>query len=122
MTLFTKVALACVIVLCSPAFIALIAFGRWSRDNLDISIPAAIYLLPLLLGALLIRRVFRAKRLAAGIYIVGMAALLALAIAALGSELHGPVFGYVYIPTIILSSPFGLMAIFDNTVGKKKTV
>jgi hypothetical protein len=50
-----------------------------------------------------------------------MAALLALAIATLGSEVHGPVFGYVYIPTIILSFPFGLMAILDSIPEKRKT-
>ena len=48
-----------------------------------------------------------------------MAALLALAIASLWSELHGPIFGYVYIPTIALSFPFGLLAILDKKAEKK---
>jgi len=119
MTFAQKVSLALVTTLFSPAAIALVAFGRWSRDNVDVSLPAVIYLLPLLLVGLTVGRHFRAKRLAVGIYAAGMGVLLILAIATLWSELHGPVFAQIYVPTIGLSFPFGLMAILHGTTAKK---
>lgn len=114
-----KVMLALAVAALLPAIILFIAFGRWSQDNFDLSIPALVYLVPLLLVALGVRRFFRAPKVAAGIYSAGMSMLLIFAVTTLWSELHGPVFGRVYIPTIILSFPFGLVAILHHTAKER---
>jgi len=119
MTLTHKLLLAFTTTLLSPAIISFVAFGRWSRDNIDISIPAVIYLIPLFLVALLIRA-FHARKVAAVIYILGMGAFLTFAIMTLWAELHGPVVGQVYIPTIVLTFPFGLTAILHRSVETKQ--
>ena len=122
MTLAHKIMFAFVTALFSPAIIAFVAFGRWSHDNIGISIPAIVYLVPIFLVPLLISLLFRARKVAASIYVIGMGALLILAFASLWAELHGPVFGQVYIPTIVLTFPFGLMAILHRSPEVKDDV
>ena len=118
MTFTHKILLAFVTVLFSPAIIVMVVFGRWSWDNIDLSIPAAICLVPLLLVALLIRALFQARKVAAAVYTLGMATFLTFAITTLWAELHGPIIGQVYIPTIALAFPFGLMAILHRSPEK----
>ena len=119
MSFSQKLTLAFATMLLSPSVIVFIAFGRWSQDNLDLTLPALVYMAPILLMALAIRHFFHATKTACGFYVVCMGVLLVLAIGTLWSELHGPVFGQVYIPTIVLSFPFGLMAILDHSAQKK---
>jgi hypothetical protein len=106
MTLAKKLFLAFATILFSPAIITCVAFGRFSRDNVDISIPAFMYLLPLFLVALFLRALNIRK---------GATAVYIFAITTLWAELHGPVIGQVYIPTIVLTFPFGLMAILHKS-------
>jgi hypothetical protein len=119
MTLTHKLLLAFATMLLSPSVIAFVASGHWSRDNIDIGILAMIYLLPLFLVALLLRAL-KARRVAAAVYILGMIAFLAFAIQTLWAELHGPIIGQIYIPTIVLCFPFGLMAILHRSTPEKE--
>lgn len=118
MTLTHKILVALITALLSPAIITFVASGHWSQDLVDISAHAVIFLVPLLLIALVIRA-FHARKVAEVIYIVGMGTFLLFAIMTLGGELHAPVFGQAYIPTILLTFPFGLMAIRHRSDEKK---
>ncbi len=118
MTLTHKILVAFITALFSPAIITLVASGRWSLDIVVISIHAVIFLVPLLLISLVIRA-FHARKVAEVVYIVGMGTFLFFAILTLGGELHSSVFGRAYIPTILLTFPFGLMAIRHRSAEKK---
>lgn len=111
MTFALKTTLALASMLLLPGTLALVALGKWSQDNIDLTIPAAIYLVPIFLVALVVRRWLGAKRTAIGIFTAGMSVMLVLAIGTLWGELHAPVFARSYIPTIVVSFSLGLWAL-----------
>lgn len=119
MTLTKKVSAALVLVIFAPPAIGFIVFGHWSRDNVYLTLLGLVYLLPILLVALGIRFLFHMKRLAACVYILGTVAVLAMAIASFWGELYAPLLGQVLVPTIVLSFPFGFLAILHTGKGSK---
>ena len=119
MKLIWKIVIALAVVLFSPALITLVVIQRWDADTLSMGGIVAIYLVLILLVSLGVRWAFRTKKVAIGIYVAGMGLLFALAIAALGSELHGAVFSYVCIPAIAISFPIGLRVIGDEKIQTK---
>jgi hypothetical protein len=120
MKLIWKIVIAFAVALFSPALITLVVFQTWRdvNDFVTDMIPAVFYLLPILLLSLGVRLAFRTKKVAIGIYVSGMGLLFAGALATLGGELHAPVVGYIYIPAIAISFPFGWRAIVDETIRK----
>jgi hypothetical protein len=120
MKLIWKIVIALAVVLLSPALMTFVLFQTW-RDVDDFvtdMIPAVFYLLPILLLSLGVRLAFRTTKVAIGIYVAGMGLAFAGALSTLGGELHAPAVGYIYIPAIAISFPFGWRAIVDETIRK----
>jgi len=107
-----KVAIAFTVTVTLPAIVGLLLGGGLSSDVLIISLPGLMFMCPLLAVALVVGLVFKARRSAVAVYIVGTILYLAFAVSTLWAELHGPLFGYVYIPALLISFPFGLWATF----------
>lgn len=117
MKFWHKALLAIMVTIVSPFIIGLALDFKFSKDLFLLCLPALIYIVPLLAISIFMRRVYDLKNLAVGIFGTGMLAFLGFAISTLWAELHGPLFGYIYIPVIIVAAPLGLFAILD---GRKK--
>lgn len=119
MKFWHKALLAFVVTIVGPLIVGLVMNPDISEDHFGLCLPALIFIVPLFSVALILRS-YHLNKTAAGVFSAGMLTYLVYAISTLGTELHGPLIGYTYIPVIAAATPLGLFAIFDRKAAEKK--